>query len=119
MYFSLVDAEATSTVPQSVTSATSSIATTTSSTTSMLPSTTTSSSGCSTSSRCQLASQPTCGGCLSYQPCTTDGNVLNENSVFHIGLHLLGTQPCTAYNYQISLTGCDQIVNGVAQCRYQ
>ncbi|CAF1199636.1 unnamed protein product [Adineta ricciae] len=96
------DAEATSSVSQSVASTTSSIATTTSSTTSMLPSTTTSSSGCSTSSRCQLASQPTCGGCLSYQPCTTDG-----------------TQPCTAYNYQISLTGCDQIVNGVAQCRYQ
>ncbi|CAF4655048.1 unnamed protein product [Rotaria sp. Silwood1] len=52
--------------------------------------------------RCQLPSQPTCGGCLNYQPCIIEG-----------------TQPCLAYTYQIQLTDCDKIVNGVAQCRYQ
>lgn len=36
---------------------------------------TTTSSACSSSSsfRCQLPSQPTCGGCLNYQPCSTQG----------------------------------------------
>ena len=61
------------------------------------------SSACPPSSyRCQLASQPTCGGCLGYQPCTTQG-----------------TQLCTAYNYQIQLTNCDKVINGTAQCQYQ
>ncbi|CAF5157775.1 unnamed protein product, partial [Rotaria magnacalcarata] len=50
--------------------------------------------------RCRLPSQPTCGGCLNYQPCTTKG-----------------TQQCIGYNLQPQLTGCDQIINGVAQCR--
>ncbi|UJR36495.1 hypothetical protein I4U23_029216 [Adineta vaga] len=109
------DAEGTSVVNQSalpistsVTSTSTMLPTTKTTTTATATATSTSianttiPSTCSSSYRCQLDSQPTCGGCLSYQPCNGQG-----------------TQPCIAYNYQISLTGCDNIVNGIAQCRYQ
>lgn len=40
----------------------------------ILTTTVTTTSGCSQSSfRCQLPSQPTCGGCLNFVPCISQG----------------------------------------------
>ncbi|CAF1536478.1 unnamed protein product, partial [Didymodactylos carnosus] len=56
----------------------------------------------SPSFRCQLATQPTCGGCLRYEPCLAQG-----------------TQQCIVSAYQAQLVSCNQIINGVAQCSYR
>lgn len=76
--FITVDAEPTDIVSSTTTvSSTSTRTTLTMLTTNILTTTQTAPSRCPSSSfRCQLPSQPTCGGCLNYQPCITQGNFL-------------------------------------------
>ena len=77
-------------------------------------------SACPPSSfRCQLPTQPTCGGCQNYQPCSSEGNSLTTAVHSPMPSFLsIGSQQCTAYTYQVQLTDCDKIVNGFSQCRY-
>ncbi len=106
-YFVVADAEPTPVGIQTAVTTTTPIVSSTiskipivNSTISTIPTTntlTTTSSTCSSSSsfRCQLPAQPTCGGCLNYQPCSTQG-YLFHSLIDH--LYFLHSRHTTMYS---------------------